>query len=67
MKGFGDENHFCGVPKTDKSESIYRSDDAGATWTAVANPTTYKNKSNQSMKPLQGKLRNGYLYVTFSE
>lgn len=56
---------FVGVPRTDDSATVYRSDDAGETWTEVANPVCAQ-RPNQSFKPLRGAVMNGYLYVTYS-
>ncbi len=57
---------FVGAAKTD-GNYIYRSDDAGETWTEVENPMSAKVENNTQLKPVQGEVStDGYLYTTWS-
>lgn len=58
---------FAGAAVTD-GNVIFRSDDAGETWTEVENPTYAKTGKNSGMKPVQGEISSdGYLYCTFGD
>ncbi|MCD8095312.1 MAG: cellulose-binding protein [Ruminococcus sp.] len=58
---------FAGAARTE-GNVIFRSDDAGETWTEVENPTHAKTESSDGMKPIQGEISSdGYLYCTFSD
>lgn len=64
-KGNATKTIFVGAAKGD--EFIYRSDDAGETWTALPIPTYSGINPRTTMKPIQGKVsEDGYLYATMS-
>ncbi len=63
-KGEATKTFFCGVAEKN-SEKIYRTDDAGETWEAVANE--FSDDGNIKFFPQQGRVsNNGNLYVTYS-
>ena len=51
-----------------KGDYLYRSDDAGKTWTGIPNPTAEETKKDtQRLKPCQGEISSdGWLYTTWS-
>lgn len=69
QKGEATKTIFVGAPRGESDEIIFRSDDAGESWTAVASPEFAGiDPGNVKMKPIQGKISSdGYLYVTFSD
>lgn len=57
---------FVGAAKND-GNMIYRSDDAGKTWTEVENPTAKMTGNNSKLRPLHGEVSSdGFLYTTWS-
>lgn len=57
---------FVGAAKN-TGNCIYRSDDAGETWTEVENPMSAKTEDNSTLKPVKGEVSgDGYLYTTWS-
>ena len=57
---------FVGAARTE-GNMIFRSDDAGKTWTEVENPTSAKTKNNTKLKPVQGEVSSdGFLYTTWT-
>ena len=66
-KGSATKTVFVGAARGDGKETIFRSDDAGESWTALPAPEFNSNNPRLNMKPIQGKVsEDGYLYVTFS-
>ncbi|MCD7741895.1 MAG: cellulose-binding protein [Ruminococcus sp.] len=58
---------FAGAATT-SGNVIFRSDDAGETWSEVENPTFAKTGANDGMRPIQGEISSdGYLYCTFGD
>lgn len=52
-----------------EGDYIYRSDDAGESWTSIPNPqaSTVKEGETQRLRPCQGEISSdGYLYTTWS-
>lgn len=46
---------------------LYRSDDAGETWTEIENPMSERTGDNTTLKPVQGQISSdGYLYTSWS-
>ncbi len=46
---------------------LYRSDDAGETWTEIENPVSERTEDNTTLKPVQGEISSdGYLYTSWS-
>lgn len=46
---------------------LYRSDDAGETWTEIENPMSEVTGDNKTLKPVQGEISSdGYLYTSWS-
>lgn len=46
---------------------LYRSDDAGETWTEIENPMSEVTGDNTTLKPVQGEISSdGYLYTSWS-
>ncbi|MBQ8884299.1 MAG: cellulose-binding protein [Oscillospiraceae bacterium] len=65
-KGEATKTIFVGAARGDSDEIIFRSDDAGKTWTALPYPTFENIHQNMKMKPIQAKVSSdGYLYATF--
>lgn len=57
---------FVGAAKTE-GNYIYRSDDAGKTWSEVENPFSKVAQDNSRLKPIKGEVSSdGYLYTTWS-
>lgn len=62
-KGEATKTFFCGVANKD-TEKIFRTDDAGKTWEAIANEFS---DGKTQFYPQQGRVsNNGNLYVTYS-
>lgn len=57
---------FVGAAKND-GNYLYRSDDAGDTWTEIENPTAESTGDNSKLRPVQGEVStDGFLYTTWS-
>ncbi len=57
---------FVGAAKNE-GNMLYRSDDAGKTWTEVENPTAQMTGNNTKLRPLHGEVSSdGFLYTTWS-
>ncbi len=57
---------FVGAARTE-GNMLYRSDDAGKTWTEVENPTAQMTGNNTKLRPMQGEVSSdGFLYTTWS-
>lgn len=65
-KGEATKTIFVGAAAS-KGNYIYRSDDAGKTWTEIENPTAITTGDNSRLKPVQGEVSSdGYLYTSWS-
>ncbi len=65
-KGEATKTIFVGAAKGE-GNYLYRSDDAGATWTEIENPTAKMTGDNTTLRPVQGEVSSdGYLYTTWA-
>jgi len=66
-KGKPTNTIIVGAAASSETSYIYRSDDAGKTWTAIENPTSEVTGDNTTLKPVQGEISSdGYLYTSWS-
>lgn len=66
-KGSATKTIFVGAARGESKEVIYRSDDAGESWTPLPENSFEGVNARTFLKPIQGKVSSdGYLYVTFS-